>query len=323
MKILPEKEGTPCISVIMPCHNAEKHIRRSVESALGQTFSNIEVLVVDDGSTDASPHVIEDFSDPRLTIICQANRGVSAARNRGLSEARGEFVAFLDADDTWDPTCLEKLHRALEGEAHAVLAYCGWQNVGLSDARGRPYVPPDCEGEAKAEILLQGCPWPIHAALTRRASVERAGGFDEGLTNSEDYRLWLSIASGNRTVRVPEVLAYYHFHEGAQASRYTARAAAQNLRVKLEFLRQHPEVEKRLGQRKVRELTLGTLLEKGYECYWERDLSNARPIFRMVMKNRYGGAGDWKYMLPSLLPHGMHQGLLRFLDHERREERTL
>ena len=310
----------PSISVIMPCFNAERNIARGVGSALGQTFLDIEVIVVDDGSTDASLRVLEGIEDARLKVVRQPNRGVSAARNRGLSKARGAFVAFLDADDTWVPACLERLHHALELEDDAVLAYCGWQNLGLSGPRGRPYVPPEYENGSKTETLLLGCPWPIHAALTRRAAVERAGGFDERLDDSEDYRLWLAVVSGSRIVRVPEVLAYYHFHEGVQASRNAARAARQNLGVKLEFLRRHPEVEKRLGPRRVRDLTLGVLLRKGYECYWERDLANARPIFRMVMKRGYGAAGDWKHMLPSLLPYSVHRELLRWVDREHLEE---
>jgi hypothetical protein len=171
------------------------------------------------------------------------------------------------------------------------------------------------------EALLHTCPWPIHAALTRKEFIDEAGGFDERFSNSEDYRLWLRIASCHRIVRVPEVLAYYHFHEGTQASRNAARAAKQNYTVKTEFLREHPEIAEDLGRKRVRELTLGMLLKRGYECYWERDLTNARFIFRMVMKSGYGRLKDWLYMIPSLMPPTLHRGLIQWLNSDGERER--
>jgi glycosyltransferase involved in cell wall biosynthesis len=306
--------------VITPLFNAEDHVAESLRSSLQQTFSDLEVIVVDDGSTDASLEVVKGFRDFRLKVIRQSNAGVSAARNHGLAEARGELVAFLDADDTWAPTCLEKLCRALDIEKGAVLAYCGWQNVGAAGARGRPYIPPDYERGSKNEVLLRECPWPIHAALTRRAAVVDAGGFDERLTNAEDYLLWLEIAFGGRIVRVPEVLAYYHFHNGLRASHEVARSARQNLWVKQEFLRRHPDVKESLGHRRIRELTLGMTLTSGYDCYWRRDLLNARLIFRMVMRRGYGVRGDWKYMLPALLPAWIHIRLLNRFGRQRKQD---
>ncbi|MBI4698013.1 MAG: glycosyltransferase family 2 protein, partial [Nitrospirae bacterium] len=158
--------GRDKISIIMPCFNAERFISGSVASALGQTHKDIELIVVNDGSADRSLQILQGISDPRLKIIDQPNRGVCAARNRGLSEATGAYVAFLDADDTWKHDCLEKLHNALRSVPDAVAAYCGWQNIGLSGGRGEPYVPPDYEEEGKLEHLLKSCPWPVHAAIT-------------------------------------------------------------------------------------------------------------------------------------------------------------
>ncbi len=302
------------ISIIMPCFNAVAHIRRGVSSALAQTMADIELIVVNDGSTDESLRILDTIEDPRLRIINQLNRGVSAARNRGIREARGNYIAFLDADDTWEPTCLEKLYAALESCPTAVLAYCGWQNVGLLGGRDKPYVPPDYENSDKMAHLLLTCPWPIHAALTRRESIAAAGGFDERLSNAEDYKMWLAIASRFELVRVPEVLAYYHFHKGPQATKNKAKAAKDNWSVKKNFLRNHSEIVKKLGRDRIRQLTIGMLLERGYECYWSRDLDNARRIFHMVMKTGYGTLRDWKYMLPALLPMSIHRSLIRLSD---------
>jgi glycosyltransferase involved in cell wall biosynthesis len=306
--------SVPAISIVMPCYNGAAHLAGSVASALGQSFSDLELIVVDDGSTDNSREILGAITDPRLRVISQANRGVCAARNSGLAAARGEYLAFLDADDTWEPLCLEKLHTALAANRDAALAYCGWQNLGLPGGRGAPFVPPDYEGPNKVVDLFRNCRWPIHAALTRRSAIEEAGRFDERFITSEDYLLWLKIALRHQIVRVPEVLAYYHFHGGAQATGNRLRLAYNHWLVQRDFLRSHADFAKSLGWSQVRELTHGELLQKGMVAYWERDLVTARAIFRVVMKYGYGKLKDMKIMLPALLPFSMHQTLIRFFD---------
>ena len=134
--------------------------------------------------------------------------------------------------------------------------------------------------------------------------------FDTSLKNAEEYALWLRIGLSAPIVRVPEVLASYHFHGGEQASANKARAAFHLLRAQQQFLDEHPAFLQQVGRHRVRELMLGTLLARGYDCYWSRDLANARPLFRAVMKRGYGKAGDWKYMLPAWLPESWHRHLL-------------
>lgn len=304
----------PEISVIMPCYNAAAHLPASVGSVLAQTFADWELIAVDDGSSDATLNWLQAQTDPRLQILSQTNQGVSAARNAGLAEATGCYVAFLDADDTWDATFLERMLAALQDEPDAGLGYCGWQNLGLPGKRGKPFMPPDYENPAKAETLFAGCRWPIHAALARREAVLAAGGFDTSLKNAEDYALWLRVATSAPIVRVPEVLAFYHFHGGAQASTNRARAAIHHFHAQQRFLSERPAFLTRLGQRRARELMIGNLLARGYDCYWKRDLASARRIFRVVMKHGYGKLGDWKHMLPAWLPETWHRRLIGLHD---------
>ena len=293
------------ISVIMPCLNAEKCITRGVESVLGQTFGELELIVVDNGSTDGTMGILDSFNDVRLRVVNEPRKGVSRARNQGIAEATGDFVAFLDADDTWREDCLEKLHSALEENPEVVLAYCGWQKVGLPGLLGAPYVPPDYEKEGKLFYLLRCCPWPIHAALTRIEAVR--AGFDEKYSHGEDYKLWLKIAAFSRIVCVPDVMAFYHFHGGHQATSNKGKTTIDSWMVKREFLKEHHEIAARLGTRDVRQLVHGELLKSGFAFYWARDLVPARQIFRKVMRAGYGTPTDWKYMVFALLPLAVHR----------------
>lgn len=309
--------ASPVVSIVMPCHNAAAHLATSVGSVLAQRFADWELIAVDDGSTDSTLEWLQSQADPRIRAHSQANQGVSAARNAGLGLARGRYVAFLDADDTWTPDFLELMTGALEAHPEAVLSYCGWQNLGLPGGRGAPFVPPDYETPAKAETLFGGCRWPIHAALTRREALLAARGFDPALKNAEDYHLWLKVAIPAPIVLVPKVLAFYHFHGQTQASGNHARAALHHWQAQLHYLKINPALQTSLGSRRVRELTAGELLRRGYLCYWRRDLPAARTIFRKVMQLGYGGLRDWKYMLPALLPLKMHRRLLDRIDGNR------
>lgn len=304
----------PAVSIIMPCYNAMAHLPASVGSVLAQTFADWELIAVDDGSLDATLTWLQAQTDARIRPLTQPNRGVSAARNAGLAAACGRYVAFLDADDTWAADFLEKMQAALQARSDAVLAYCGWQNLGLPGRRGEPFVPPDYETPDKAAILFAGCRWPIHAALVRRAAVVAANGFDPALKNAEDYALWLRVATTAPIVRVPEVLAFYHFHGDGQASGNHARAALQHWQAQRDHLAAHPAFSAALGHARIRTLTLGELLKRGYACYWQRDLPAARKIFRTVMKQGYGTLADWTYMLPAWLPESWHRWLIGLRD---------
>ena len=312
----------PAVSVVMPCFNAERHLPTSVGSVLAQSFPDWELIAVDDGSRDSTLAWLDAQADPRIRVHSQSNQGVSAARNAGLALARGSLVAFLDADDTWAVDFLARMMAALDANPQVVLAYCGWQNLGLPGGRGKPFVPPDYERPDKQEQLFAGCRWPVHAALTRREAVLAAGGFDRKLTNAEDYALWLALAATRPIVREPEVLAFYHYHDGVQASADRARAALQLLCAQERYLEAHPSFLASLGRERTRELLFGNLLRTGYEAYWKRDLHAARAIFRRVMRAGFGTPKDWIYLLPALLPTRVHHFLLNALSQDLRTGRT-
>ncbi len=297
----------------MPCFDAAPYLGQAIESVLGQSYRDVELIVVDDGSTDGSPDIAASLAQghPGRIALLRTNReGPYPARNVGLSRARGEFAAFLDADDYWSRDFVERLHSALV-DSDAALAYCGWQNIGATDRTNEPYVPPDYEVGDKLEMLLRAAsPWPIHAALVRRSALDEVGGFDTSLATCMDYDLWLRLGASRPVVRVPEVLAYYRFHPGGQITSKQWRQAENVWRVKRKFVDASPHLVARFSKKRLEELIDGALLRRGYDCYWRRDLVSAQRIFRRSLRAGGWTLKDLKYLLPALLPEGPYRSLI-------------
>jgi glycosyltransferase involved in cell wall biosynthesis len=304
----------PQISVVMPSYNAGAYVREAIDSVLAQTYCNTELIVVDDGSTDDTRAVLREYG-ARIRVLSQSNHGPYPARNAGLRHALGQFVAFLDADDYWSPIFLEKLHAALKAHPQAVLAYCGWQNVGLAGPRGGPYVPPDYETAGKLEAFLRAAsPWPIHAALVRKSALDEAGGFDTHWRTCMDYDLWLRIAATRPIVRVPEVLAFYRHHAAGQITSTQWRQALNVWRVKKKFVAAHPHLVAHLSEKQIINLVDGALLRRGYDAYWRRDLESAQRIFRTSVWAGGWHVKDLRYLLPALLPAPFYRSLVARAD---------
>lgn len=300
------------ISVVMACHNAAAFVREAVDCVLGQSHPEVELIVVDDGSTDASRDILRSYGD-RIRLIEQANAGPYPARNRGLRAVRGEFVAFLDADDWWDRQALEKMHHTLV--AHdADLAYCGWQNVGAGVVAA-PYVPPAYERQDAVADFVRSCPWPIHGALMRRSLVERLGGFSVRRFSSMDYDLWLrTLALTRNIVRVPEVLAFYRWHGAGQVSAVKWRQVLDALAAQRDFIAANPQLVAHLTPAYLHDVTEGQVLRQAYRAFWKRDLPSAQKLFRHAAWSRACGLRDLRYVLCALLPMPVYRRLVAAVD---------
>lgn len=301
----------PRVSIIMPCLNGERHVLASVSSVLAQRMMDFELVFVDNGSTDQTLDIVQAIHDPRLLVLRQPERGVSRARNLGINSARAPLIAFIDSDDTWDVAFLDRMCDALDNAPESVLAYCGWQNLGLPHGRGAPFIPPDYETSEKMERLLVGCRWPIHGCVTRTTVVRQVGGFDTSLVIGEDYLLWMQIAAHGSIVRVPEVLAFYHHHDGIQATRNHVTAVLDTLRAKQIFLARNPEVADALGAARIDELIWGELVRQANALYWGGDVTAARPLYRLALRKGKGSLKDKLRMLAALLPLMVHKLMSR------------
>jgi len=311
-----DARARPLVSVIMPCFNAAPYVNEAVSSVLGQTYGNVELVVVDDGSTDGSDTILTELAGvhpDRIRLLHSNRLGPYPARNLALRQADGELIAFLDADDWWLPETLEKLHAALV-EADADLAYCGWQNVG-EGMESPPYVPPAYEEEDAVAHFLRSCPWPIHAALVKRPVVEQVGGFSERRFASMDYDFWLrALAETRRIKRVPEVMAFYRWHQLGQVSAVKWRQVLDALDAQQDFIRRNPGLVAHLPAEKLRDLTEGQVLRQAYRAFWKRDLVSARKLFRHAAVKGTYRMGDLRHVLSAFLPMPVYRGLVKLTE---------
>ena len=207
MWFLPAVTGAePTVSVVILCHNYGRFLADAIESALGQTHAPLEVIIIDDGSTDDT-HAVASRYAPKIEILRQPNLGLVESHNRGLSEAVGDYVTRLDADDVFRPSYVEKLLTALVQEPRAAYAYSAMEYFGARSGvfRARPFSPA---------LLLAGN-FVNSSALVRRSDALAVGGFhanEEGAFEDWDFVLRL-LELGKRGVAVQEPLLRYRQHE--------------------------------------------------------------------------------------------------------------
>lgn len=200
----------PRISVAIPLYNKEKEIAATLESALTQSFSPVEVIVVNDGSTDRGPEIVKGFGSPLIRLIDQPNAGVSAARNRATVEAAGDLIAYLDGDDMWTEGYLAKI-------ASMITEYpgCGAYSAALDIVSGNKIHPAKSlrEEGIVEDFFREAMKYYIcqpSATVIPKTVLEKTGGFPEGMKMGEDLYLWIKIASEYKICFTPERLVRYN-----------------------------------------------------------------------------------------------------------------
>ncbi|MBR0697914.1 trifunctional glycosyltransferase/class I SAM-dependent methyltransferase/polysaccharide deacetylase [Bradyrhizobium lablabi] len=207
-------------SIVIAARDAEKTIARTLESLLAQSAPRWEALIVDDGSVDATPAIVDGYAarDARFIALKSIGRGVSTARNVGLSRANGERILFLDSDDWIDAQFLAKMNAALDENPSAIAACCDHCRV-MPDGGQTPRYRNAVVANNPFEAFARSCPVAVHGVLVKKSAVQEVGGFDVDLRTCEEWDLWQRIArSGGRWIHVDELLSYYWSSEHSLSS---------------------------------------------------------------------------------------------------------
>lgn len=231
----------PNVSVIIPAYNAMTYLPETVESVLRQTFTDFEVLIIDDGSSDHIVEWVSQLVDPRVKLISQENQGACAARNTGIAQAQGEYIALLDADDLWEPTILEKQVRCLEDDPAVGLVHT-W--MAIIDQQGRPtgrVITSNAEGEVWKQLVEKN-PVPCSSVMVRRCCFDTVGVFDQSLLNIDDWDMWIRIAACYRFAVIKEPLMRYRQHHNNMTKNWQVVEQACRLIIEKAFHSAPPEL---------------------------------------------------------------------------------
>ncbi|MEH2324480.1 MAG: glycosyltransferase [Nostoc sp.] len=216
--MIKSSQRLPKISVIIPAYNSENTISHTIKSVLNQTFFNLELIIINDGSQDSTIEVIAEIKDSRIKVFSYPHAGGNVSRNRGLNLAVGEFVSFLDADDLWTPDKLQSQLKALQENVSAKVAY-SWTDY--IDENGKFILSGkrvNLNGNVDENLLLNNFLENGSNPLICRKSLIKLGGFDESLSAAQDWDMWLRLASKFDFICVPSVQILYRISANSVSS---------------------------------------------------------------------------------------------------------
>jgi teichuronic acid biosynthesis glycosyltransferase TuaG len=290
-------------SVIIPCYNRHEYLEETLKSVRSQTRPVREIIVVDDGST-TPVQAPREWDGPPLRIVRTENRGVSAARNFGISLATGNFIAFLDSDDAWAPTKIEMQEDALSSSSDCVAVFThrtekpGWRPCPATE-----YPPPDASDD-----LFWRCLWKqnfitVSSVMVRRETLLRVGGFNENLRYCEDLELWFRLLRAGRFAQISLPLSYRRIHPGQMTTNFD-EIAVHRRKWRLIVMREHGM---RLAAAGISVADQNEEARREYRedlviLYFQRRLSTVRPLLWAYLLRYPGDRRMLKYAFLSALP---------------------
>lgn len=298
MESLPNK--MPLVSVVVTCFNYGKYLRQSIDSVLGQTYPHLEIIVVNDGSTDNTEEVISEYlGDPRIIYISQENSGQTVAKNVGVRQSRGDFVAFLDADDLW---CLDKLEKQMilfddrgVGVVYCRAKYLDENSDMFEYDMTSLYLQPR-RGMVTDWLFFDNFV-QFSSTVVRRECLERFGLFDVSLKMGIDWDLWLRVSTAYRFDFVDERLFYYRMGHSGQMSKNLEERQRCSDRIMSSFLERFPGV---VSEATVRKAISVTCCNRG-DYLRQIDRSRSYHYFFKALKYNLAELGAYKGLLKNLL----------------------
>ena len=227
---------TPAVSVVMTVHNGEPWTSEAIDSVLKQSFDDFELLIVDDGSSDATPQVLQRITDPRVRVISQPQTGQTRALNRALREAMAPLIARMDADDVALPDRLTRQVTFLHEHAGVGLLGTACHEISASGEILRTLTPP-AEDRGLRRLLVRTNPFIHTSVVFRRAVLAKSGPYDERFVVAQDYDLWLRLSRFTRLASLAEPLVLRRMVPGQLSSARDTTRLREDIRVKLQALR--------------------------------------------------------------------------------------
>lgn len=298
---IAEADATPLVSVVIASYNMAHFLPQAVGSVLRQTYPNVELIVVDDGSTDPTRSAMAPFlAQPNVRYVRQSNAGQAAAKNRGVREARGEYIAFLDADDFWADDKLAAQVPLLQRSPAVGVVYA---RIRYIDEQGKP------DGECEDELFrghVSGALFVSNfvgfgTALVKRECFERLGGFDESLRMGIDYDLWLRFSTRYQFDYIDRPLLHYRRWPG-QMSKDTSGRYRNGMLIMERFLRDHPG---HVAPGRQREGWAHTYVGLGF-CAWEveRNPMAGISLFARALRCKFNYLPAWRALAFAALQMG-------------------
>jgi len=305
----------PLVSVIIPVFNLEGCLAETVDSVLRQTFRDLEVILVDDGSTDRSRELIGEYAQrepARVRAVFQAHAGASAARNAGIRAAQGEWIAFLDGDDAWLPRKLEIQLQAASGDPRLNLLSTAAEIIG-----GNALLPAPNPGpiDVRTELLRKGCFITLSSVLLRRELLADEG-FDETLPGAQDLALYLRLAANMRYRFIPEPLVRYRVRPGAisdpRGTRYVQlRSHRRIMRREMKRLKAGSPALYHRHKRELRAVTSHLAHEAAYHSLSSRTASLRERLAAACAAVRESPLRikNYRFLMQALLPRSLNHRL--------------
>lgn len=305
--------ASPKISVVIPCFNAERYIAAAIRSALVQDWPDLEVVVVDDGSSDRSAELVRD-TFPEVKVVLQANQGVAVARNSGIACAQGDWIAFLDADDIWLPGKLQAQMDLLTCTPGARMSYTAWDVwtsteplptpeylLALKGRSGELAHWSGASGWVYPQLLLDCVVW-TSTVLAERSVFSQIGQFDPSLRIGEDYDLWLRASRVTPIMRVSRPYALYRMHPNS----ITRSVPGENYRglvISHALARWGYSSPDGGSARKsdVDRVLAKTWSEFATAHFYAGNLSRARQAARRALRVHFWHANGWKVLLKTVV----------------------
>jgi len=288
------------VSVIIPLYNQKQYVGEAIGSILNQTYPNIEIIVVNDGSTDNPFSVLEKYKK-NIILINQENKGLAAVRNTGLKNCSGEYIQFLDADDEWLPEKLEKQLIKFQNSSERVsVIYNGFFYVSEKSGKIVSEIMPTLRGNVYTN-LLESCILGSPTPLIKKRCFRKSGFFDETLPSRQDWDMWIRLSKYYNFDFVPDILAKHYVHGSQVSVDLNAKIVAREKLIEKYWvdLSQYPQ-------------TLSVLLYRlGVLYCLDEDPRRGRKYFLDSIKQKPLQKGAYIHFLLSLLVPGIHRNVLK------------